>query len=460
MKNKAFFITAFTLITLFILNGETGVINLAVVNIARGLSIPIGNSPWIITAYFLSFASCIIAAGRLGAMYGYYRITLIGIALFFIGQIICGASVSFFMLIIGRIFQGIGASFCVPNATGIIFSNFEKEKGLASGIIECTIGLAILIGPFYGAEVIQLFSWRIIFFIDAVIMFIMIFVFWYLTKKYNKQQDADKKIDFLGIIFLFISMSSFLYALSLISDIENSVIIFVCLVIIHIISDIIFYCVEIKSKSPLVDFSMFKECPSILQGCLIRFFLMGVVYIYTYLLGILFQERFLTPMHTALLIMPMTILMVVMSPLTGKIIDKIGIRMPAVIGAICFVISPIALYYFLPLHSTPLYFVGVILCGASYAMISTSSLSLTIRDVKTELQGFASGFFYMFSILAGSIFITISGAILKYAKANIPDQKLMLHTSFRYSMLICILLAVITFVLVLIFCRTLKKEES
>jgi MFS family permease len=211
MKNKSFYITAVCLVTFFVLNGEAGLLDIIVLDIAQGLLVPFEANHWIITVYSLSFAAVIIAAARLGVIYGYYKVTFVGILLYTVGGIICAVSSSFIEIIVGRFLQGIGAGLCIPNITGIIFAKFGEKKGLASGIIECAISVALLIGPLYGTAVAQEFSWKYIFIIDSIITILLIFAFWKFSRAYNNP-DRTQKISITAIILLFISIGTILFA--------------------------------------------------------------------------------------------------------------------------------------------------------------------------------------------------------------------------------------------------------
>ena len=98
-KNITLPVVVYSLLTFFLFNWEIGSINISLLKISESLNITVGQMQWIMTAYLLSFASLMVAGGKLGDVLGYTRVASIGILIVIIGQLFCTTAGSYPILI-------------------------------------------------------------------------------------------------------------------------------------------------------------------------------------------------------------------------------------------------------------------------------------------------------------------------------------------------------------------------
>ncbi len=109
-------------------------LNLALPDMARGLGVSTTDLQWAVTIYQLTLASLLIPAGRLGDLLGRRRVLLIGIAVFTLASLLCGAAQSPTMLVCFRFVQGVGAAMLFPVGIAVVSNAFPvAARGPAIG---------------------------------------------------------------------------------------------------------------------------------------------------------------------------------------------------------------------------------------------------------------------------------------------------------------------------------------
>ena len=111
---------------------------------------------WVVAAYILSFALCLLPFGRLGDIVGRQRMFLVGVAAFTIGSALCGLAPRIETLIAARVLQGVAGAMMTPQTLAIVPVLFPPhERGLAFSLFGLTAGLASVAGPMIGGLLIR-----------------------------------------------------------------------------------------------------------------------------------------------------------------------------------------------------------------------------------------------------------------------------------------------------------------
>ena len=442
----------------FIFNMDAGAVNIILIKISGTLNISVGQMQWIMSINLLGFAAVMVAAGKLGDILGYTKVIAIGSTLLIIGEFICATTSSFPVMLGGRLLEGIGGAFMLPNLIILILMYFGDNKGLGSGLIAATGGLALILGPLEGGAIAQLLSWRLLFTINGILLIIPTIIFFFSIKK--KISTKKESLDIAGAGFLAFSIVFLLLFISNLSAIADNLLLVILYLGLFIISTLIFFVVEQKIKVPLIDFKMLKEYPHVLIGCFIRFVFFGIFYIIFYVIGVVFQARGVSSIQTAMLLLPLTVIIVISSPIVGKITDKHGVRSISLLAGLFMVLSPVLLIYFLVIESWFLFFIAMAMFGVTYAILNTSTIKYSLSSIPKEAQGTLSGILYMFGLIPGAICMTLAGVILAYNKTIISNSKQMLYTSFRENMLLCLLLGIIGALLIVFYLKDHKPPKA
>src|SRR3954463_9641859 len=154
----------------FMLLLDITIVNVALPAIERALDASFSDLQWVVDAYALGLATCVLTAGALADLFGRKRLFLIGVVLFTIASAACGLANDALFLIIARGIQGIGGAIMFATALALISQEFHgKERGTAFGIWGATIGGAVAIGPLAGGVLTSWLSWRWIFLVNIPI---------------------------------------------------------------------------------------------------------------------------------------------------------------------------------------------------------------------------------------------------------------------------------------------------
>src|SRR5258707_486894 len=146
------------------------IVNVALPAIQRSLHASFSELQWVVDAYALALATCVLTAGSLADLFGRKRLFLIGVTLFTCASAACGLANDPLFLIIARGVQGVGGAMMFATALALLSQEFHgKERGTAFGVWGATIGAAVAIGPLAGGVLTSWLSWRWIFLVNIPI---------------------------------------------------------------------------------------------------------------------------------------------------------------------------------------------------------------------------------------------------------------------------------------------------
>lgn len=149
---------------------DSTVVNVAVPTISAGLNSTTEEILWVINGYLLPYALLLLLAGRLGDLYGHRSVFFAGLLTFTAASVLCGLAQSPEQLIAARVLEGIGAAAASPQAVAITSAIFPpSRKGLAFGVLAMVVGVASVAGPALGGVVTYYIGWRWIFFLNVPI---------------------------------------------------------------------------------------------------------------------------------------------------------------------------------------------------------------------------------------------------------------------------------------------------
>src|SRR3954447_25747768 len=136
----------------FMLLLDITIVNVALPAIERALDASFSDLQWVVDAYALGLATCVLTAGALADLFGRKRLFLIGVVLFTIASAACGIANDPLFLIIARGLQGIGGAAMFATALALISQEFHgKERGTAFGIGGAPIGFAVRFARLFAA---------------------------------------------------------------------------------------------------------------------------------------------------------------------------------------------------------------------------------------------------------------------------------------------------------------------
>jgi len=367
---------------------------------------------WIfnIEILFLMLGTPIMA--KLSDRYGRKNIYILNAILFLFGTVTAAFSQSFEMLLIGRVFQGIGAVLSVLAIT-IIGDYFDETRGTILGAFGVIIALVYSLGPAISGFLVN-YSWHWVFIINIPLAAAVVLLGYFLLPS-GKVTEKYAGFDWKGMIFLSIAIASIAYFIfNLSGQFQSSVQYLVFTV--FILALIGFWWVERKVMEPILPIDLLKKRDTLIASLvtLIGYFAMGGTYYLSTFAAVAFNLNY---SMAAYMILPMTIASLITTPIVGKLLDKTGAKPIMVIGGIITAVGMLFLSY----ASNPYTFgFSLIFIGVGNASIVGNALYYIFLD-ETEKSKRASGQALLNillntgsllggSILASALDFSVSGA--------------------------------------------------
>lgn len=312
--------------------------NVALPSIMEDLNIEESTAQWITTGFMLVNGVLIPITAFLMEKFSTRQLFISAISLFAVGTLICGIAPDFYTLMTGRVVQAIGAGIIMPLLTTVVLALFPVERrGGAMGLIGIAMIFAPAVGPTLSGFVVQNYSWRVLFYIIFPIAVINIIIAAIFLKNVTKQ--TFPKIDILAVILSTLGFGGILYGSSTAGENGWSSTSVIASLIIGFISLVLFIVRELRVKRPMLDFRVFKS--GIFSLTTIINIMLTVAMFAPMLLIPIYLQKILgvSPMNSGLMLMPGAIVMGIMSPITGKLFDRIGARPLAIVGLFITVVT-------------------------------------------------------------------------------------------------------------------------
>ncbi|MBS1664934.1 MAG: MFS transporter [Bacteroidetes bacterium] len=397
------------------------IINVAIPAIKKGVHGTDGEVQLVIAGYLLGYAAFLITGGRAGDQWGRKKVFFWGMLAFTITSGLCGISTTPLQLIVTRFFQGLSASFMVPQAIAFIQVLFTdtKERAKAFGLFGITLGVAAMIGQVLGGYLSDthwaIEGWRLIFFINIPIGAVtLIAAHLYLTET-NKRSSS--KFDYSGIAILTLALFSLIYPL--IQGREAGWPLWSIGLIVLSFGIFIYFIQNQKKKlrennNPLIDVRLFK----------IRDFNIGLVAVlfhfmlhtsYLLMSAVYLQNGLgVSAVECGLYFVAPGILFMVSSFVASRMIVRFGkrvLQVGALIMAIAFFLQ---MNIWRPGTSTGLIILLMSGWGLGNGLVLPSLLNLALKNVPTEYAGAAAGVYSTFQQTASALGVSIIGGVFFY----------------------------------------------
>jgi EmrB/QacA subfamily drug resistance transporter len=163
-------VLALTSVSFFMVGLDALVVATALPAIHQSVGGSIATLDWAVNAYGLTFAAGIITAAAIGERIGRRRVYVAGLALFTVASGLCAVAPNSALLIAARAVQGVGAAAITPLALTILAAAFPAHRrGAVVGLFGGIGGLSVAAGPLVGGAVVQGLDWHWIFWINVPI---------------------------------------------------------------------------------------------------------------------------------------------------------------------------------------------------------------------------------------------------------------------------------------------------
>ena len=393
---------------LFLLMLDSTVVALALPEIRGDVGASSEGLQWVMNGYLLTIAVLVVSAGRLGDMFGRRRVFLIGTVVFALGSVVSGAAQGQDMLIAGRVLQGVGAAPMLPLSLALVCNVFpSEEQPRALGIWAAVSAIALAIGPLAGGLLIEL-DWRVIFWMNLPVAAVAIAITASAAPE-STDPGSGTRVDWPGLAALSTGVTA--VVLALVQSQSWSAAATAALAAFGLLALFAFWRLEHRSADPIVDFALFRNGPYF-GASAAAFSLVGA-----YWAVMFFQPQYLqdvrdhSPIAAGLLILPVTVPMVFVSPFSGRLIGRFGARRLMTAGMLFGFAGLLVLTRVGADSSFALVLSGYLLFGIALGFVYAPMSTAAMAAMPGEKVGIASGVLAMDRVLAGAIALAATGAV-------------------------------------------------
>jgi EmrB/QacA subfamily drug resistance transporter len=361
-------------------------VNVALPSIGRDFGMSAVMLSWINIAFLLSAATLSIPFGRLGDIYGRKRIYMMGVFVFTIASVLIALSTSGMMLIACRAAQGFGASMIFATGSAILLSVYPaRERGKVLGIVIAAVYLGLSSGPFFGGIITQQLNWRFIFWMNLPMGLILLSVIFFMLKG-DWAEAKGARFDLAGSLVLGLSLLATMYGFSKLPEGYAFY-----LLAAGLAGIVVFVILELRLKDPLVDINLFRYNAVFTFSCVAALINYAATFAVAFLLSLYLQQiRGFSPQNAGVLLVVQPLVQAVLSPMAGRLSDRIEPRTVASIGMGMTLIGLVLLAFIGPV--TPIYYVAGCLAflGIGFALFVSPNTNAIMSSVERRIYGVAS----------------------------------------------------------------------
>ncbi len=412
-ENRKWWTLGAMCLALFMVMLDNTVVNVALPSIQRDLDTSISGLEWIVNGYTLSFAVLLAVGGRIGDIFGRRRVFVVGVIIFTVASTTAGFAPSNFALVASRVLQGIGAAFMMPGTLSIITDAFPPhERGKAIGTWAGVSALALAVGPVLGGFLTEEVSWRAIFYINLPVGVLAVLAALFVVRE-SRDTTVGRKVDYLGVGVLTVALSALVLALIEGNSWGWDSTAVIALIIAAVVSLIAFVLAENRVTAPIIEFGLFKSrnfIGSVITAFIISFAMMGVFFFLA-----LYMQNVLgyTALEAGVRFLPTTLVIMVVSPISGRLADRIGPRWLIVAGMTMIALS---LYLFSTIENGTTFsdiLPSFIILGAGIGLTMSPMSTAAMNAVPKTKAGVASGVLSMFRMVGGTFGVAALGALFQ-----------------------------------------------
>ncbi len=383
--NRKSLLTAMTIAS-FMLAFMSSALTIALPKIGIELAMDAVSLGWVVTAYTITSVICIMPFGRIADIFGRKRVYTYGMFAFMITSFLLALSNSGLMLISLRFLQGAGGALLTSTTVAILASAFPaNERGRVLGINVAAIYMGFSLGPFIGGMLTQYLGWRSIFFLSAPVELIAIIIT-FARVKGDWFEARGEKFDIVGSLIYAIGLVAIVYGFTHLPALSG-----VWLIVIGVIGIVAFIIWEKRTPAPIINVDLFWKNRGFSLASFAALLNYGATWGMAFLLSLYLQYiKGFSPQDAGFLLVIEPIIQSIVSPMVGRLSDRVQPRLVASAGMI-FTVLGLLFFTFLD-KETSIWIVitGLALVGFGVAVFVTPNTNATMAAVDKKEYGVAS----------------------------------------------------------------------
>jgi EmrB/QacA subfamily drug resistance transporter len=399
-------------LSLFMVGIDVTVVNIALPSVAGDLDAGISGLQWTVDAYTVVMASLLMLAGSIADRVGRRRVFVTGLVVFAVASLLCSLAPGVEWLVAFRVLQAVGASMLNPVAMSIITNTFTepRERAQAVGVWGAVFGVSMALGPALGGALVSAAGWRSIFWINVPIALAAIA----LTLRHVPDSRAPRarRFDPAGQAFVMVLLAALTFGIieAPARGWTSPAIVAVLGAAAAALAGLLVH--EPRRAEPLIDLRFFRSIPfaSAVVISLAAFAAFGG---FLFLNTLYLQEaRGLSPVQAGLATVPLAVMTILASPLSGRIVGRRGPRLPLLIAGTALAIGSAMLTVIGP--STPLAWIlaAYVVFGLGFGFVNAPITNAAVSGMPRAQAGVAAAIATTSRQVGQTLGVAVAGAIV------------------------------------------------
>ncbi|MFD1124458.1 MDR family MFS transporter [Lentilactobacillus raoultii] len=366
------------------------ILSTAFPTIMKAFDVSTSTVQWLTTGFLLVNGIMIPISAWLSTRFNSKPLYMTAMVVFFIGTVVCYTAPNFSFLLGGRLIQALGVGVTMPLLQTIMLSIFPPDKrGTAMGLAGIVIGLAPAIGPTLSGWVIDNATWRDLFgMILPLLLIVILGSFWFVK---NVLPTKKTGIDIFSVVTSTIGFGSLLYGFSSVGDDGWGSTKVISTLIIGAIFIAIFIWRQLKMDKPFLEFRVYKSTPFLVSAILSSVTMMAMVGVEMVIPLYLQIVKGMSAFESGLTLLAGALMMGIMSPITGRAVDRYGARHLSIIGMALLTLGSIP-FIFITKDTPTTYivvFYAIRMFGISMAMMPSTTVGMNSLPMNLLSHGTA-----------------------------------------------------------------------
>jgi EmrB/QacA subfamily drug resistance transporter len=382
-KNVALLVSALSSFLAPFMGAST---NVALPAIGREFAMDAVLLGWVATSYLLAAAVFLVPLGKMADIHGRKRTFAWGMLVYTLASLLCALAPSAAWFIGFRGLQGIGSALIFGTSVAILTSVFPPgERGRALGITIATTYLGLSLGPVLGGFLTGLLGWRSIFLINIPFgVLILPLALWKLKGEWAEAKG--ERFDLVGSIVYSLSLVALMVGFSRLPASLG-----VWLTLAGTVGIALFVGWEMKVESPVLNVNLFRNSTVFAFSNLAALINYSATTAVGFLLSLYLQHiKGLSPQNAGLILVAQPIVMAILSPVAGRLSDRIESRAIASTGMGLTVVGLLLLTALNEQTAIGFIVFSLILLGCGFGLFSSPNTNAVMSSVDRRSYGVAS----------------------------------------------------------------------